>query len=68
MRDPLSRPYKKKGAPTCARAPELPNPVGEVLLPFLGNFFLVLLGLFLHSNFLLGSADDGRNCQPLALT
>jgi hypothetical protein len=53
LRDPLSRPYKKKGAPTCARAPELPNPVDDVLLPFLGNFFLVLLALFLHSNFLL---------------
>src|SRR5260370_31686408 len=44
---------KRKGAPTCVRAPGLRNLVGELLLPFLGSPFLALLDLFLHSNFLL---------------
>jgi hypothetical protein len=44
---------QKKGAPTCVRASEISNPVGEVLLPFFRSLFFVLLGLFLHANFLL---------------
>ncbi len=44
---------RKKGTPTRVRAPVPPKTVSEVLLPFFRALFLVLLGLFLHSNFLL---------------
>ena len=63
---PPSLGQKKRGAQTRVRAPRLRNLALDLLFPFLGGLFLVLLGFFLHADILL-RLGRGPQYRPLAL-